>query len=62
MKQMYIITVWMGSEDSVFFGHLTESEASALRAKIRSAGHKVSVKAIRKSPGFHSFRALMKNF
>lgn len=62
MKQMYIITVDMGSEDSVYFGHLTEAQASALRAKIRRTGCKVSVKAIRKAPGFHSFSVLMKNF
>jgi hypothetical protein len=63
MKQLYIISVQMdGLEESIYFAEMTEQQAHQVRSVLRRAGMEHSVQAIRKSPGFNSFGALMKDF
>lgn len=62
MKQLYIVTIDLGGEDSVYFTEMTSAQAENMRRLIRHGGQPFSVTAIKRAPGFNSYGALMKDF
>lgn len=62
MKQLYIVTVDMGGEDSVYFTEMTAAQAEDMRLLIRQGGQPFSVTAIKRAPGYNSYGALMRDF
>lgn len=62
MKHLYIITIDLGGEDSVYFTEMTAPQAEQMKLLIRQSGEEFSVTTIKKAPGFNPYGALMKDF
>lgn len=55
MKTLYILTIDMGSEDSVYFTSLTESQAKELKGMLRGYSISHTLQKVTSSPGYNSF-------
>ena len=62
MKSIYIITIDLGGEDSVYFTEMTAQQAEKMKQLIRQSGEKFTVTPIRRAPGFNAYGLLMKDF
>ena len=62
MKQLYIITIDLGGEDSVYFTEMTLAQAEQMRGLLRQSHERWTITTIRKAPGFNPYGALMKDF
>lgn len=62
MRQLYIVTIDLGGEDSVYFTEMTAAQADQMRGLLRRSHEKFSITTIKRAPGFNSYGALMKDF
>lgn len=62
MKHLYIVTIDIVGEESVYFTEMTIQEAENMRLLIRQAGQKFSVVPIKQAAGFNRYGVLMKDF
>lgn len=56
-----MITIHL-DEDSVYFAEMTEAQADKMEDVLSKSKYPWDIEKIKESPGFHSFKDLMKDF
>jgi hypothetical protein len=62
VKQLYIVTIDMGGEDSIYFTEMTTAQADQMRSLLRQSHEKYTITTIKRAPGFNPYGALMRDF
>ncbi len=60
MKALYILTIDMGSEDSVYFTSMTESQARELKGMLRGYSIPHTLQKVTSSSGYNSLSDIIR--